>query len=160
MSHPTPTACRPRIWNWNSLTGNRKSANLVVNGVEVAITRPWLVIPRRLRPSGMRNGPISYMTWNGVARLANDLGFGQKQLLPGSQEVGDDTASVVCAWLRRSYATQEPRNTAEHAGVELRKGTGWLSGACFGLGLRTANPQNPKAHFRRPPAPRIWEPVF
>jgi hypothetical protein len=52
--------------------------------------------------------------------------------------VGDGTASVVCAWLRRSYATQKPRNTAERAGV---KGRDQL--ALWRL-FWAANPQNPK----------------
>jgi hypothetical protein len=100
----------------------------------------------------MRNGPIRHAT-ELLRRLGNDLGFGQKQLLPASQEVGDDTAPVVCAWLRRSYATQEPRNTAERAGVE--------GGHQLGLWrlFWAANPQNPKTHFRRPPASQIWESV-
>jgi hypothetical protein len=89
------------------------------------------------------------MTWNGVARLANDLGFGQKQLLPGSQEVGDDTAPVVCAWLRRSYATQEPRNTAERAGVASEGGHQLALWRLFWA----ADPQNPKTPLPSPARP-------
>jgi hypothetical protein len=143
-----------RIWNWNSLTGNRKSSNRVANGVEVASTRPWLVIPRRLRPSGMQNGPIRHAAeemFLGLAR-SNFFQSARKRVWVMTQR-----PSIACAWLRRSYATQARKpgtqQSAERVGVERGH-----QRALWRL-FWAPSPQNPKTRFRRPPAPQIWESV-
>jgi hypothetical protein len=78
VSHPTPTACRPRTWNWNSLTGNRKSEVSESGGKWLTAWRwqaralPWLVILGRLRPYHLWAGPLDAGQQNAL-RLMSGL---------------------------------------------------------------------------------------
>jgi hypothetical protein len=97
------------------------------------------------------------VTWRAVPQSC----FGQKQLLPGSQKVGDDTwhmtqrMSAVRAWLRRSSLIcspcQEPRNTTKRVGVEGGHSPAGSLALALVLGCEPTKPKKTPPSPARPP---------